>query len=108
MPIDPTRRLVPSTTDDHPIHRAAEAGDVRQAAAFLEAEPTLVHDMNRAGGQPLHRAVIGGSRDVVALLIDRGADIHAVHGAGQGSAAGYAPQDKQPIDLAIWGGPIQV
>ncbi|HXT68170.1 MAG TPA: ankyrin repeat domain-containing protein [Vicinamibacterales bacterium] len=42
------------------------------------------------------------------LLLDRGADIHAVHGAGVGSLAGYAPQDKQPIDLAIWGGPCQV
>jgi ankyrin repeat protein len=108
MPIDPARRLEPSATDDHPIHRAAEAGDLPRVAAFLDAEPSLVHDINRAGGQPLHRAVIGGSREVVALLLDRGADIHAIHGAGQGSAAGYAPQDKQPIDLAIWGGPIQV
>jgi ankyrin repeat protein len=108
MPIDPARRLEPSATDDHPIHRAAEAGDLPRVAAFLDVEPSLVHDINRAGGQPLHRAVIGGSRGVVALLLDRGADIHAIHGAGQGSAAGYAPQDKQPIDLAIWGGPIQV
>lgn len=99
---------MPSTKDDHPIHVAAERGDLRQVAAFLDAEPSLVHDVNRAGGHPLHRAVIGGSRDVAALLLDRGADIHAIHGAGQGSAAGYAPQDKQPIDLAIWGGPIQV
>jgi ankyrin repeat protein len=42
------------------------------------------------------------------LLLDRGADLHAIHGAGIGSAAGYAPQDRQPIDLAIWGGPIQI
>ena len=108
MPFDPARRLAPSTKDDHPIHRAAEAGDLRQVAAFLDAEPALVHDINRAGGHPLHRAVIGGSREIVALLLDRGADIHAIHGAGQGSAAGYAPQDTQPIDLAIWGGPMQV
>jgi ankyrin repeat protein len=44
----------------------------------------------------------------VTLLLDRGADIHAIHGAGIGSLAGYAPQDRQPIDLAIWGGPRQV
>ena len=35
------------------------------------------------------------------------ADIDAIHGAGVGSFEGYAPQDKQPIDLAIWGGPRQ-
>jgi hypothetical protein len=44
---------------------------------------------------------------VVSLLLDRDADIHAIHGAGVGSFEGYAPQDKQPIDLAIWGGPRQ-
>lgn len=76
---------MPSTASaDHPIHDAAEAG------------------------HPLHRAVIGGSAEVVTLLLDRGADIHAIHGAGIGSLAGHAPQDKQPIDLAIWGGPRQV
>ena len=107
--IDPSQRLVPSTApEDHPIHGAAEAGDLARVCAFLDQEPSLVHDVNRAGGHPLHRAVIGGSAKVVMLLLDRGADIHAIHGAGVGSLAGYAPQDKQPIDLAIWGGPCQV
>ena len=107
--IDPSQRLVRSTApEDHPIHGAAEAGDLTQVCACLEQEPSLVHDVNRAGGHPLHRAVIGGSAKVVMLLLDRGADIHAIHGAGVGSLAGYAPQDMQPIDLAIWGGPRQV
>ena len=106
--IDPSRRLVPSTVpEDHPIHDAAEAGQLARVRAFLDQQPSLVHDINRAGGHPLHRGVIGGSADVVTLLLDRGADIHAIHGAGVGSFAGYAPQDKQPIDLAIWGGPRQ-
>ena len=104
----PSQRLVPSTApDDHPIHDAAEAGDLARVRAFLDRQPSLVHDVNRAGGHPLHRAVIGGSADVVTLLLDRGADIHATHGAGVGSYEGYAPHDKQPIDLAIWGGPRQ-
>ena len=99
---------MPSTSpEDHPIHGAAEAGDLARVRAFLDHEASLVHDVNRAGGHPLHRAVIGGSTKVVQLLLDRGADIHAIHGAGVGSSAGYAPQDKQPIDLAIWGAPRQ-
>jgi ankyrin repeat protein len=107
--IDPSRRLVPSTVpEDHPIHAAAEAGELARVRAFLDQQPSLVHNINRAGGHPLHRAVIGGSAEVVTLLLDRGADIHAIHGAGVGSLEGYAPQDKQPIDLAIWGGPRQV
>ena len=106
--IEPSRRLVPSTApEDHPIHDAAESGDLERVRAFLDQRPSLIHDINRAGGHPLHRAVIGGSAEVVTLLLERGADIHAIHGAGAGSPAGYAPQDKQPIDLAIWGAPRQ-
>ena len=52
--------------------------------------------------------MIGRAPRVVALLLDRGADIHAVHGAGLGSSSGYAPENLQPIDLAIWGGPATV
>ena len=107
--IDPSRRLVPSNASaDHPVHGAAEAGDLSRVRALIDAEPAVVHDINRAGGHPLHRAVVGGSSAVVTLLVDRGADLHAIHGAGIGSAAGYAPQDRQPIDLAIWGGPSQI
>jgi hypothetical protein len=76
--IDPSRRLVPSTVpEDHPIHDAAETGELARVRAFLDQQPSLVHDINRAGGHPLHRAVIGGSADVVTLQLDRGADIHA-------------------------------
>jgi ankyrin repeat protein len=100
------RRVTPSEThDDHPIHLAAEAGDLSRVRTLLDGDPALVHRSDRAGGTPLHRAVIGHSPQVVALLLDRGADIHAVHGAGLGSASGYAPEDLQPIDLALWGGP---
>lgn len=100
------RRVKPSETHaDHPIHIAAETGGIRRVGALLDEQPALVHLSDRAGGTPLHRAVIGQSRNVVRLLLDRGADIHAIHGAGLGSSSGYAPQDLQAIDLAIWGGP---
>lgn len=90
---------------DHPIHLAAAAGDVARVRALLDAEPRLVHRSDRAGGTPLHRAVAASAREVVALLVDRGADIHALHGAGPGSESGYAAADFQPIDLALWSGP---
>lgn len=106
--VDESRRLSPSSAKvDHPIHGAAERGDLRVVRALLDGDPSLVGDVNRAGGHPLHRAVIGRSHTVVSLLLDRGADVHAIHGAGVGSVSGYAPQDRQPIDLAIWGGPWQ-
>jgi ankyrin repeat protein len=102
-------RVAPADTHtDHPIHAAAETGDLRTVRALLDGDPGLVHRSDRAGGTPLHRAVVGRSKAVVALLLDRGADVHAIHGAGLGSRSGYAPENLQPIDLAIWGGPPSV
>src|SRR5437867_7798088 len=89
---------------DHRIHAAAAAGDAAQVRKLLDAEPQLVHRGDGQGGTPLHRAVAASAREVIELLLDRGADIHALHGAGGGNAAGYAPVDFQPIDLAVWGG----
>jgi len=100
------RRVVVSPTHtDHPIHVAAEMGDLTRVRKLLDADPALVRASDRAGGTALHRAVIGRSREVVALLLDRGADIHAIHGEGLGTRQGYAPENLQAIDLAIWGGP---
>jgi ankyrin repeat protein len=91
---------------DHPIHLAAERGDVERVRALLDAEPQLLDRRDRAGGTPLHRAVAASARAVIALLLDRGADLHALHGAGPGSERGYAPADFQAIDLALWTGPF--
>lgn len=90
---------------DHPIHEAA-AGEAARMRALLDAEPQLVHRGDSAGGTPLHRAVAGSAREVVGLLLDRGADIHAVHGSGPGSDRGYPATGFQPIDLALWDGPF--
>jgi ankyrin repeat protein len=102
---DQRGRVAPAETpQDHDIHRAAEAGDARQVRALLDRDPTLVNRGDRSGGTPLHRAVWARKQDVINLLLDRGADIHAIHGTGCGSPGGFAPYDVQAIDIAIWGG----
>ena len=90
---------------DHAIHVAADAGDVARVRELLDTDPTLVSRGDRAGGSPLHRAVAAGARAVIELLLDRGAAIDALHGAGPASDSGYAPADFAPIDLALWNGP---
>ena len=69
---------------------AAAGGDTERVRALLDAEPQLVHLSDRAADTPLHRAVAVSAREVVKLLLDRGADLHALHGAGPGSERGYA------------------
>jgi ankyrin repeat protein len=77
---------------DHPIHQAAARGKTDAVRAFLDADATLVNLGARRGITPLHCAVLGGSRQMVNLLLDRGANIHARN-----------PGDLQAIDFAIWG-----
>jgi ankyrin repeat protein len=90
---------------DHPIHLAAEADDIERVRELLDADPTLVDRGDAAGGTPLHRAVMRSARRVIALLLERGADIRVIHGVVRGARAGWWPEDVRAIDLAIWGGP---
>jgi ankyrin repeat protein len=89
--------------DDHPIHRAAQTDDILRVRDLLDAEPSLVNRGDRAGGTPLHRAVLGSARRAIALLLDRGANIHAIHSVARGAGGGWWAVDLQAIDLAIWG-----
>ena len=58
---------------------------------------------NAAGASPLHRAVGRGVHELVALLLDRGANVHAVLSSARGLGGGFWT-DLQAIDLAIWDG----
>ncbi len=99
------RSAVPAAAD-HAIHRAAAAGDVVEICSLLDSDPRLVAGLDRTGGTPLHRAVAASRRDVVRVLLDRGADLHAVHGDGPGLETGYAAVGFQAIDLALWNSPF--
>ena len=83
---------VAAQSADHPIHRAAARGEIDAVRAFLDTDATLVDRGSRRGATPLHCAVLGASRQMVSLLLDRGANIHA-----------RSPDDLQAVDVAIWG-----
>jgi len=97
-------RPAPATTEDHPIFAAAFDNDVQRVRELLDQDPALLNRGDRMGGTPLHRAVAGSAREVVELLLERGANIHAVHSTAAGAGRGVWACDIQAIDIAIWGG----
>ncbi len=66
------------------IHQAAEQGNVKKVEIYLKENPELLNvgDMHE-GRTPLHRAALGGSSEVVSLLISKGAEVHAKDKDGQ-------------------------
>jgi ankyrin repeat protein len=90
-------------SDSHPIHAAVTRGDTREVRRLLDADPRLVNAGNEIGASPLLRAVGRGEHELAALLLARGANVHAILSAARGLAGGFWT-DLQAIDLAIWHG----
>ena len=78
---------------DHAIHGEARLGQIEAVRARLDADASVVNVGSRGGLTPLHIAVLAGHHQLVTLLLDRGANIHA-----------RTPDDMEAIDFAVWGG----
>ena len=85
----------------HPIHEAIDREDTDEVRRLLDADPGLVDAGNDIGASPLHRAVGRGLQELAALLLARGANVHAVLSSARGLGGGFWT-DLQPIDLAVW------
>ena len=88
---------------NHPIHAAITAGDTAEVARLLDADAGSIDVGDANGASPLHRAVARGSSELVELLLQRGADVHAVLSAARGLGGSFWT-DLQAIDLALWDG----
>ena len=58
-------------------HDAARTGDLEALEAALDADDRLVRAKDKLQRTPLHLAAWSGHAAMVALLIERGADVHA-------------------------------
>ena len=75
-------------------HAAARLGWVDELRAILDADPAAVHEKGGDGQQPLHFAA---TREIVDLLLDRGADIDARCIDHRSTPAQYAIDNRQGI-----------
>lgn len=64
------------------IHEATEEGDVHSVRELLRSEPRLV-DSFLGDDQPLHLAAWQGHEDIVALLLECGANVNAQGDGGK-------------------------
>lgn len=97
------RGRVLAGSDGHPIHAAVSRGDTSAVRRLLDVDRSLLNVGNEFGASPLHRAVSRGDRELAALLLERGANVHAVLSSARGLGGGFWT-DLQAIDLAIWDG----
>jgi ankyrin repeat protein len=58
------------------IEKAVRKADVREIKALLDKNPRLARVRDSSGYSPLHWAAIDGHREVVELLLDRGAEVN--------------------------------
>ena len=86
-------------SENHPIHKAVSSGDPKEVQNLIDADGSVVKQRDPQGRTPLHLAVTSGRLELVALLLDHGADVDAV----QASGGSYSAEQFRPIDLAIWG-----
>jgi cytohesin len=59
------------------IHDAAEKGDLVRVNALLEDNPALVNSQDRMGVTPLYCAADHGFKELVELLLNKGANVNA-------------------------------
>src|SRR5262249_27247248 len=73
MPAEPRASL----NAEKELFRAVKAGNSTRVQELLQADPSLVHAADAAGGTPLHHAAWNGPGEVARLLLAAGADVNA-------------------------------
>ena len=68
----------PITKGATEVHLLAANGDLERLSQLLDLYPHLVNAVDDNGWTPLHAAVANLRGDVVKLLLERGADVHAI------------------------------
>jgi len=88
----------PATEFAAEIHDAVRAGDLAKVKALVAGNPKVVNEKDARGRTPLHFACDAGKMEIIAFLIDNGADVkvtdpdgftplHWAASAGQAGAA---------------------
>jgi len=81
------------------IHEAAANSDLKTVESLLKDNPSLVFSKDTKGWTPLHYAALRGHKDVVELLLAKGANVNATNNFGMTplhEVAFYGKMDGRP------------
>jgi ankyrin repeat protein/L-ascorbate metabolism protein UlaG (beta-lactamase superfamily) len=65
------------------IHEAIQQGDLTKTQSLIAKNPTLLNAKTEEGRTPLHVAVMGGHKELMEFLIQKGANIDALDAEGR-------------------------
>lgn len=72
------------------LTNAVRQGDLSLARTILDGNRELVHQRDESGATALHYATLNGHREIVQLLLDRGAEINKVDDRFGATPTGWA------------------
>jgi hypothetical protein len=81
VPVAEAAKIGPPTAKES-IHRAAETGNIEAVKQHLAAGADVNAGRSDGGGTPLHFAAGWGQKEMVELLIAKGAEVNAKEGGG--------------------------
>jgi len=77
-------------SDFENLIKAVKHGNLERVRAMLASDGRLASQRDESGAAPLHYATLNGHRQIVQLLLERGADINSRDGQLGATPAGWA------------------
>lgn len=77
-------------SDLNALINAVKHGDIGEARTILDENTGLVHQRDKSGATALHYATFSGNREIVQLLLDKGAEINKTDNQFGATPTGWA------------------
>ena len=81
---------MPQMSETAELIEAAKLGDLERVRAILDVDDRLLNERDASGAAAIHYAALNGHRDIVRLLVERGAEMNILDGQFGATPTGWA------------------